>query len=59
MAIKTNTGNLIAKDLKFGIVIGRFNDFIGSKLLGGCIDGIIRHGGSDGHNRDFMGSRCF
>lgn len=45
MAIKTNAGNLIAKDLKFGIVIGRFNDFIGSKLVGGCIDGIVRHGG--------------
>ncbi len=44
MSIKTNEGNLIAKDLKFGVVIGRFNEFISSKLLGGAIDGFIRHG---------------
>ena len=37
-------GNLVAEGLKFGIVIGRFNEFIGSKLLGGAIDGLKRHG---------------
>ena len=37
-------GNLIAKGLKFAIVIGRFNEFITSKLLGGAIDGLKRHG---------------
>ncbi|MCX8131906.1 MAG: 6,7-dimethyl-8-ribityllumazine synthase [Clostridia bacterium] len=47
MNIKTNEGNLIAKDLKFGIVIGRFNEFISSKLLGGAIDGLIRHGADE------------
>lgn len=42
--IKTNEGNIIASGLKFAIVISRFNEFITSKLLGGAIDGLIRHG---------------
>lgn len=37
-------GQLIAKDLKVGIVIARFNEFIGSKLLSGAVDGLRRHG---------------
>ena len=37
-------GNLVASDLKVGIVVGRFNEFIVSKLLGGAIDGLKRHG---------------
>lgn len=37
-------GNLIAKDLKVGIVAGRFNEFIVSKLVGGALDGLKRHG---------------
>jgi len=44
--MKTFEGKLTSKDLKFGIVIGRFNEFIGSKLLDGAIDAIKRHGGS-------------
>lgn len=47
MSIKTNEGKLIAEGLKFGIVIGRFNEFISSKLLGGAIDGLIRHGAEE------------
>ncbi len=40
----TYEGNLIAQGLKVGIVVGRFNEFIGSKLLGGALDGLKRHG---------------
>lgn len=40
-------GNLIAEGIKFGIVVGRFNEFIVSKLLGGAIDGLKRHGVKD------------
>jgi len=47
MAIKTNEGKLIASGLKFGVVVARFNEFISSKLLGGVIDGLIRHGASE------------
>jgi 6,7-dimethyl-8-ribityllumazine synthase len=47
MPVKTLEGNLIAKDLRIGVVIGRFNEFIGSKLLSGAIDAFIRHGGNE------------
>ena len=40
-------GKLIAEGLKFGIVVGRFNEFIGSKLLSGCVDGLVRHGAEE------------
>ena len=36
-------GKLNAKGLRFAIVVGRFNEFISSKLLGGAIDAIKRH----------------
>ena len=49
MPIKTNEGNLIASGLKFGIIAGRFNEFISSKLLGGAIDGLLRHGADEGN----------
>ncbi|MCR2043238.1 6,7-dimethyl-8-ribityllumazine synthase [Anaerosalibacter massiliensis] len=42
--MKVYEGNLIGKELKICIVVGRFNEFIGSKLLDGSIDGLKRHG---------------
>ena len=42
--MKTIEGKLIAERLKVGIVVARFNEFIGSKLLGGAVDGLVRHG---------------
>lgn len=47
MPIKTNEGKLIAEGLRFGIIIGRFNEFISSKLLSGAIDGLVRHGAEE------------
>jgi len=44
---KTYEGHLDAKGLKIGIVISRFNEFISTKLLGGAMDALIRHGASD------------
>ncbi len=40
-------GNLTAEGLKFGVVVARFNDFITSKLLGGALDCLHRHGAAD------------
>ena len=37
-------GKLVAENIKVGIVVGRFNEFIGSKLLSGAMDGLVRHG---------------
>ncbi len=41
---KRYEGNLIGNDLKIGIVVGRFNEFITSKLVSGAIDSLTRHG---------------
>ncbi|ANF97485.1 6,7-dimethyl-8-ribityllumazine synthase [Paenibacillus bovis] len=37
-------GHLVSQDLKFGIVVARFNEFITSKLLSGALDALQRHG---------------
>lgn len=37
-------GKLIGKDLKIGIIVSRFNEFINKKLLEGAIDCLTRHG---------------
>lgn len=37
-------GHLIGTGLKVGIVAGRFNEFITSKLVGGAEDALKRHG---------------
>jgi len=43
MNINVFEGVLDGKNLKFGIVISRFNSFITEELLKGCIDGLVRH----------------
>ncbi|HZG55429.1 6,7-dimethyl-8-ribityllumazine synthase [Paenibacillus sp.] len=40
-------GNLITQGKTYGIVVGRFNEFISSKLLGGALDALKRHGAAD------------
>ncbi len=42
--MKTYEGQLVAGEEKFCIIISRFNDFIGSKLLSGAVDELKRHG---------------
>ena len=42
--MKTFEGKLISQDIKIGIVAARLNEFIVSKLLSGCEDGLLRHG---------------
>ncbi|WLR49639.1 6,7-dimethyl-8-ribityllumazine synthase [Bacillus tianshenii] len=37
-------GQLVGTGLKIGVVVGRFNEFITSKLLGGAEDALRRHG---------------
>ena len=44
---KVYEGQLLAADLKFGIVASRFNEFITQKLLEGALDALKRHGASD------------
>lgn len=40
--MKVYEGKLVSQDIKVGIVVARFNEFITSKLLGGAIDGLKR-----------------
>ena len=42
--MKTFEGKLVSEGIKVGIVCARFNEFIVSKLLGGCEDTLLRHG---------------
>jgi 6,7-dimethyl-8-ribityllumazine synthase len=42
--VKTIEGQLTAQGLKFALVVGRFNDFISERLVGGAVDYLTRHG---------------
>ena len=41
--MKVYEGNLVSKEIRIGIVVARFNEFITSKLLGGAVDCLKRH----------------
>ncbi|QQK81595.1 6,7-dimethyl-8-ribityllumazine synthase [Salicibibacter cibi] len=43
---ETFEGNLVGTDVKIGIVVGRFNEFITGKLLEGAEGTLVRHGAS-------------
>ena len=45
--MKIYEGKLVSEDIKVGIVVARFNEFITSKLLGGAIDGLKRENVKD------------
>lgn len=40
---KTYEGSFSGDGLRFGIIVGRFNEFISSKLLSGALDVLKRH----------------
>lgn len=37
-------GSLLGKELKFGVVVSRFNELVTKRLLEGALDGFVRHG---------------
>ena len=41
-------GQLTGAGLRIAIVAARFNEFITSKLVGGAVDTLVRHGADDG-----------
>ena len=47
--MKTFEGNLVAQDMRVGIVVARFNEFITSRLRGGALDGLKRRGVEEEH----------
>ena len=43
--IRVLEGKVVAPEgMRVGIVASRFNEIIVSKLLGGAVDGLVRHG---------------
>ncbi len=44
---KQMAGQLVSKGKRYALVVSRFNEFITSKLLGGAIDCLTRHGVTD------------
>lgn len=41
--VNTIEGMLTGRGRRFGIVISRFNEFVGGKLLEGALDALLRH----------------
>ncbi len=40
-------GKISGEGKKFAVIVGRFNDFISDRLLGGTLDALTRHGAND------------
>ena len=45
--IRTHEGALDAGGKRFALVVSRFNDFFASKLMGGAMDCLLRHGAEE------------
>jgi 6,7-dimethyl-8-ribityllumazine synthase len=46
-------GELSAKNKRYAIVVSRFNELIGSKLLGGAMDCLLRHHADDDNIHEY------
>ncbi len=44
---RTLEGKISAEGYRFGLIISRFNEFIGSKLVEGAVDALKRHGATE------------
>ncbi len=42
--IERTEGQLIARDARFALIVGRFNSFISERLLDAAVDTLVRHG---------------
>ncbi|MFC1590656.1 6,7-dimethyl-8-ribityllumazine synthase [Candidatus Omnitrophota bacterium] len=45
--VNVRKGELTAKGKSFAIIVSRFNEFISSRMLEGCLDTLTRHGATD------------
>jgi 6,7-dimethyl-8-ribityllumazine synthase len=45
--MRIHEGKLLAQELRFGIIVSRFNDFICDRLLGGALDALKRSGADE------------
>ncbi len=44
---KSIEGELLARDLRFGFIAARFNDFVVEPLIRGAVDALKRHGATE------------
>jgi 6,7-dimethyl-8-ribityllumazine synthase len=44
---KVTEGDLIARDLRFALVVSRFNEFVVEPLVRGAVDALRRHGATE------------
>jgi len=44
---KVTEGDLIMRDLRFALVVSRFNDFVVEPLVRGAVDALRRHGATE------------
>lgn len=44
--MKVHEGKLIARGLRFGLIVSRFNEFLSTRLLEGALDALKRHDAS-------------
>src|SRR5439155_4916174 len=42
--VNVHAGKVDATRMRFGIVVGRFNDIVSQRLLEGAVDALVRHG---------------
>jgi 6,7-dimethyl-8-ribityllumazine synthase len=42
--VKTIQGEMLSRGKRYAIVVSRFNEFVTSRLLGGAVDALRRHG---------------
>ncbi|MEW5807774.1 MAG: 6,7-dimethyl-8-ribityllumazine synthase [Acidobacteriota bacterium] len=56
---KVIQGNLDAKNLRFGIIVSRFNEFVSERLLEGALDCLERHGAEEKNISIFKVPGCF
>jgi 6,7-dimethyl-8-ribityllumazine synthase len=56
---KIYEGQLAAGDLRFAIVVSRFNGFLSEQLLKGAVDGLRRHGATGPNPDTFMAPGAF
>ncbi|RME24266.1 MAG: 6,7-dimethyl-8-ribityllumazine synthase [Candidatus Zixiibacteriota bacterium] len=47
MSIERIEGHLQAAELRFGLVVSRFNEFFSEKLREGAVDCLVRHGAAE------------
>jgi 6,7-dimethyl-8-ribityllumazine synthase len=45
--VRTVTGDLLARDLRFAVVASRFNEMIVESLIRGAVDALLRHGAGE------------